>query len=222
MKKPRNAESRKSFIVTESGIVESDEAPKTSTKLKLKRASISLLNKSSISESDTRPSTGSGQRNEDKKAQKPKPFKFNLDDVKSKLNIKRAEEEEEEEKEKRMREKIQSMSRRGDLDDRNASFSGKKKEAIMTQFLVSKAVVLMSTERRKRRENAPSGNLGSLMALSKFKSRVEKKKQSETVLVENSGVANPQVLIGLGKFRKSVLKKRASVDEKPPEPEKMR
>lgn len=219
MKKPRNAESRKSFIVTESGIVETDEAPKPTTKLK--RDPISHHSRSSIPEIDTRPNTGSGLGNEEKQAQKPKPLKFNLDDVKSKLNNKRAEEEEEE-KEKRMREKIQNMSSRGDLDDRNASFSGKKKEAIMTQFLVSKAVILMSTERRKRRENAPSGNLGSLMALSKFKSRVEKRRQSQTVLVESSGVVNSQVLIGLGKFKKVVLKKRTSIDEKAPEPEKMR
>ena len=221
MKKPRNAESRKSFIVTESGIVETDEAPITSTKVK--RDPISLLSRSSIPESDTRTSAGSGSGNEDKQAQKPKPLKFNLDDVKSKLNTKRAEEEEEEEKEKRMREKIQNIGRLGDMDDVNASFSGKKKTAIMTQFLVSKAVVLMTTERRKRRENAPSGNLGSLMALSKFKSRVEKRRQSASVnSVDNSGVVNTQILLGLGKFKKSVLKKKTSVDEKPPEPEKMR
>ena len=214
MKKPRTAESRKSFIVTESGIVETDEAPMSS--IKLKRDPISLLSKSPIPENDSRPNTGS---NEDRQAQKPKPLKFNLEDLKSKLNPKIPAEEEE----KRMREKIQNLGR-GNLDDRNASFSGKKKDAIMTQFLVSKAVVLMSTERRRRRENAPTGNLGSLMALSKFKSRVEKRRQSESVLADKDGLVNPKVLIGLGKFRKSVLKKRTSVDEKPPEPtdQKMR
>ena len=62
------------------------------------------------------------------------------------------------------------------------------------------------------------------MALSKFKSRVEKRRQSESVLADKDGLVNPKVLIGLGKFRKSVLKKRTSVDEKPPEPtdQKMR
>ena len=218
MKKPRNAESRKSFIVTESGIVETDEEPTTSIKsAKPKRDLQSLLSKSPNPENDSRPNTGSG---EDRQAQtKPKPLKFNLDDVKSKLNNKITAED----KEKKMREKIQN-SGRGDSDDVKAGFSGKKKDAIMTQFLVSKAVVLMSTERRKRRENAPSGNLGSLMALSKFKSRVEKRRQSQSVVADNNGVVNSQVLIGLGKFKKSVLKKRVSVDEKPPEPtdQKMR
>ena len=206
MKKPRNAESRKSFIVTESGIVETDEEPISSMKsAKHKR---DLLRKSTIPENES----------DEKQAQKPKTPKFNLDDVKAKLNPKILQEDDE----KIMREKIQNLSRR-DLDGERQSFSGNKKDAIMTQFLVSKAVVLMSTERRKRKENAPTGNLGSLMALSKFKSRVEKRRQSQSVVVDNNGVVNSQVLIGLGKFKKSVLKKRTSVDEKPPDPpEKMR
>ena len=60
--------------------------------------------------------------------------------------------------------------------------------------------------------------------MSKFKSRVEKRRQSQSVVADNNGVVNSQVLIGLGKFKKSVLKKRVSVDEKPPEPtdQKMR
>ena len=221
MKKPRTAESRKSFIVTESGIVETDEEPVTAMKsAKPKRDLQSLLSKSPNTEKDSRPNTGSG---EDRQAQtKPKPLKFNLDDVKSKLmNNKNTAEDEE----KKMREKIQNLGRgRGDSDDMKTGFSGKKKDAIMTQFLVSKAVVLMSTERRKRRENAPSGNIGSLLAMSKFKSRVEKRRQSQSVVADNNGVVNSQVLIGLGKFKKSVLKKRVSVDEKPPEPtdQKMR
>ena len=221
MKKPRNAESRKSFIVTESGIVETDEEPITAMKsAKPKRDLQSLLSKAPNTENDSRPNTGSG---EDRQAQtKPKPLKFNLDDVKSKLmNNKNTAEDEE----KKMREKIQNLGRgRGDSDDMKTGFSGKKKDAIMTQFLVSKAVVLMSTERRKRRENAPSGNIGSLLAMSKFKSRVEKRRQSQSVVADNNGVVNSQVLIGLGKFKKSVLKKRVSVDEKPPEPtdQKMR
>ena len=218
MKKPRNAESRKSFIVTESGIVETDQEPITAMKsAKPKRDLASLLSKTPIPEVDSRPNTGSS---EDRQAQtKAKPLKFNLDDVKSKLNNKNTAEVEE----KKMREKIQNLGH-GASAEVKAGFSRKKKDAIMTQFLVSKAVVLMSTERRKRRENAPSGNLGSLMALSKFKSRVEKRRQSQSVVVDNNGVVNSQVLIGLGKFKKSVLKKRASVDERPPEPstEKMR
>ena len=223
LKKARNVDSRKSFIVTESGIVETDDEPSPSKPAKNKR---DALNKSPILEVDTRPQTGSGLSNEEtekmfkesKQTQKAKPFKLVLDDAKSKLkNMGQAAAQNSERDE--MREKIKNLGL-GEIDDTKAR---KKKDAIMSQFLASKAIVLMSTERRKRKENAPKGNIGSLLAMSKFKSRVEKRKQSLALVTDNSSLVNSQVLIGLGKFKKVVLNKRKSVDEKPQEPpEKMR
>ena len=56
------------------------------------------------------------------------------------------------------------------------------------------------------------GRMGSLLAVGKFKSRVEKRRES--VAVKDSGVVNSQVLIGLGKFKKLNLKLKAKkIDE---------
>ena len=91
----------------------------------------------------------------------------------------------------------------------------------MTQFLASKAIAIMSTERRKRREyventggrrgSSIKGRIGSLIALGKLKKSISKDKPNQPSLAlvnkTGTGTVNSQLLVGLGKFKKSLALK---------------
>ena len=215
-------ERRKTFIVTESGVVEEEEEEKKPTRTRKvslwQKTKPSLMPDGEASSGTSTPSQplskAVGMSNEDTEKMfreykqvsqmKNKFVKVAQEDAKSKLKLS---------SDKEMRERIRNAGNGDDVDEIKATFYGKKKDLIMAQFLASKAIAIMSTERRKRREAMGNkGRIGSLLAVGKFKSRVEKRRES--VAVKDSGVVNSQVLIGLGKFKKLNLKLKAKkIDE---------
>ena len=232
-------EVRKSFIVTESGIVETEDDPhphKPTRRDSAKAKPIIAERRSSISADTGRvPSAGNALSTEDteqmfkdfNKIQKRKsgvPKLNALDDAKSKLRSFSIAMEQQQ-KDKDMREKIQNVDNH-EIDEIKAKFYSKKADVMMSQFLASKAIVIMSTERRKRREysekrrnSSIKGKIGSLIALGKLKKSISKDKSSQPSLAlvnknkGGTGNVNSQLLVGLGKFKKSLALK-ASESEK--------
>ena len=115
-----------------------------------------------------------------------------------------------------MREKIKNAQHDGDIDEIKARFYKKKTDVLMTQFLASKAIAIMSVERRKRAQYAAAIGDGSssklsLLAIGKLRSRVEKTKEtrlSMSIANKSTGAVNTTLLMGLGKFKKKIQLKQ--------------
>ena len=116
-----------------------------------------------------------------------------------------------------MRERIKNAQHEGDIDEIKARFYSKKTDVLMSQFLASKAIAIMSVERRKREQYAAAIGDGSssklsLLAIGKLRSRVEKTKEmrmSMSVTNKSSGAVNTTLLMGLGKFKKKIQLQQA-------------
>ena len=224
-------EARKSFIVTESGIVETEDDPhpykptrRDSVKAQPLIGERQSSGNNALSTEETEAMFKDFSKSQKRKSGVPKLNA--LDDAKSKLrNFSMAMEQKD--KDKDMREKIQNAGN-NEIDEIKAKFYSKKADVIMAQFLASKAIAIMSTERRKRREYAETfgakrgssskGKIGSLIALGKLKKSIakDKPKQPSLALVNKggTGAVNSLLLVGLGKFKKSLALKSAVEAEK--------
>ena len=117
-----------------------------------------------------------------------------------------------------MRQLIRNAGNKSDVDEIKANFYNKKSDTLVSSFLASKAIAIMSTEKRKREEyleiSGGKGKLGSIAAVGKFKSKIGKQRESKHLITkDNNGAVNSHLLIGLGKFKKTILSKNKSQED---------
>ena len=220
------SEGRKSFIVTEAGIIETEDdniKSSKSNKVDSRRSSVYPNAANDAQEKDAKTITAEDTEKMFKdfsSSQKKKgPSKMTFDDAKSKLrslNMNEGSKQEEVD----MRQLIRNAGNKPEVDEIKASFYNKKSDVLVSSFLASKAIAIMSTERKKREEyleisGGGKGKLGSIAAVGKFKSKIGKQRDSKLALItkENDGTVNSHLLIGLGKFKKTILKKKKSQDD---------